>query len=224
MKNFVMISLLAVMAAMPASAQHGGYRAPVRGGLHRSFSAPRHRSSTDIYYGLRLGVTASTVRSDDKYLDGSRAMAGLNLGMAVGFQLARATPVYLETGLYYTEKGGKGNYNGPFSYSMNYLEVPIVMKYLIRLNPDVSIQPFAGVFGAVGVTGKIKDFNQRQAYSSFDSDAFKRVDGGLRLGCGIQYSHFYAELGYDIGLVNVSHDYFDSSHTGCFFANFGVNF
>ena len=34
----------------------------------------------------------------------------------------------------------------------------------------------------------------------------------------------YAELGYAIGLANVSRDDFNTAHTGCFFANVGVNF
>jgi hypothetical protein len=46
----------------------------------------------------------------------------------------------------------------------------------------------------------------------------------VRLGCGLQFDHLYAELGYNIGLANVSRDDFNTAHTGCFFANVGVNF
>ena len=77
---------------------------------------------------------------------------------------------------------------------------------------------------SVGVGGKIKDFGMRQAFSSFDDDAFKRFDGGIRIGCGIQYDFLYAEMGYDFGLANISHDYFDTSHTGTLFTTIGVNF
>jgi len=70
----------------------------------------------------------------------------------------------------------------------------------------------------------VKDSYERQAYSSFDDDGFQRFDGGLRLGCGFQYDHLYLELGYDLGLANISQDSFNSAHTGSFFANLGVNF
>lgn len=60
-----------------------------------------------------------------------------------------------------------------------------------------------GGFVAAGVAGKIKDYGHRQAFNSFGDDGFKRFDGGVRLGCGLQYSHLYAELGYDIGLLLV---------------------
>ena len=102
--------------------------------------------------------------------------------------------------------------------------MPLLMKYKIEIDGRFSVQPFAGGYVAVGVGGKIKDFGQRQAYSSFDQEGFSRFDGGIRLGCGVQYDFLYAELGYDIGLANISQDYFDTSRTGSLFATIGVNF
>ena len=144
--------------------------------------------------------------------------------LVAGLQVAPATPLYLETGLSYIEKGGKGGLYDSYSYNMNYLEVPLLIKYQYNFDYETSIQPFVGVYGALGVSGKIKDQDQRQIYNSFADDAFKRLDGGLRIGCGLQYDYLYAELGYDFGLANVSRDDFDTAHTGCFFANIGINF
>ena len=76
----------------------------------------------------------------------------------------------------------------------------------------------------IGVGGKIKNFAEREAQSSFRSDNFRRLDGGLRIGCGIGYDMFYADLTYDIGLANICHDSFDKSHNGALLLNFGVNF
>lgn len=44
------------------------------------------------------------------------------------------------------------------------------------------------------------------------------------LGCGIGYDMFYADLTYDIGLANICHDTFDTSHNGALMLNVGVNF
>ena len=216
----VMMALMSLMITVPALAQYGRSSYYGRGPV-RSYHAP----TTDIYYGLRIGLNVSTVNSDDKYLDGGTATTGLNVGGMVGFQLAPGSPVYLETGLSYMEKGGKGKVdNKKFTYGLHYLELPLVVKYMIDIDRYFSVQPFFGGSAAVGVGGKIKDFGVRHAYSSFDDEGFQRMDAGLRLGCGVQYDHLYAELGYDLGLANVSHDYFDTSHTGCFFATIGVNF
>ena len=231
MKKLLILLLLATSAGIHTQAQVGRYgygRRPKPVVVHRhTYHDDNHRygfHDTDTYYGLRIGFNLSAVTSDDRYLNGSSIKSGLNLGMVAGFQVAHATPVFIETGLYYTEKGGKGNYNGAFSYQMNYLEVPLLMKCDFEIDADTSIQPFAGIYGAVGISGKIKDFNNRQAYSSFDDDAFQRFDAGLRFGCGLQYSHLYAEAGYDLGLANIGHDYFDVTRNGCFYASIGVNF
>jgi len=92
------------------------------------------------------------------------------------------------------------------------------------MDRSFSIQPYVGGYLALGVAGKIKDFGHRQAYSSYDNEGFQRFDGGIRIGCGVQYDFVYAELGYDFGLSNISHDYFDTSRTGTFFATVGFNF
>ena len=141
------------------------------------------------------------------------------------FGLSYRAPLYLETGLYYTQKGGKGKIDGSrFTYNLDYLEVPLLLKYDCRVDRDVSIQPFLGGYVAAGVGGKIKDFGHRQAYSSYDDDAFNRFDGGIKVGCGFQFNYLYAEVGYDFGLSNISRDYFDDAHTGSLFATIGVNF
>ena len=227
MKKIFTLSLLLVMTLLPVMAQPGRYMPRRPSAYGYAHSRPHYDSRVspyDIYYGLRVGMGLSTVNSDDPYLDGGSVRTGLNLGLIVGFQLVPATPFYLETGLLYAEKGGKGNYRGDFSYSMNYLEVPFVLKYQHNFDRLTSIQPFFGVYGGVGVGGKIKDFGERVAYSSFSDDAFRRCDGGLRMGCGLQFDHLYAEVGYDLGLANVTRDYFDDAHTGSLFVNVGLNF
>ena len=110
------------------------------------------------------------------------------------------------------------------TYDLNYLEIPIVAKYKYDIDSDLSIQPFFGGYMGVGVSGKIKNFEEREAQSSFRDTNFKRLDGGLRLGCGLAYDMFYCDLTYDIGLANICHDTFDASHNGSIQLNFGVNF
>lgn len=213
-KKKLIAAALAVTAALPALAQYEDY-----GG--RNQFAVEH----NVYYGLRLGLGITTVNSDEKDLDGGGAKAGLNLGALVGFQLSPSAPVYLETGLFYKEKGGKGYVNGSkHTYDLNYLELPIIAKYRYEMAENFSIQPFAGGYFAYGISGKVKNYDARETYSSFSDSRFKRFDGGLKFGCGAEYQIIYAEVGYDLGIANISHNEFDSSHTGCFYINCGVNF
>lgn len=231
MKKFI-IAALAFVLALPTFAQGYGY-----GNRHSKYEMIHSygNEGNNIYYGLRLGLGLTSVYSDNSELDGGSLQAGLNIGGVIGFQLSPDYPVYLESGLMYMEKGGKGtNYSqqgnsstydkSKFTYSLNYLELPILVKYVYDIDQDLSIQPFAGGYFAVGVSGKMKNYSNRESKSSFDSDYFKRLDGGLRIGCGIQYQVLYGELAYEYGLANIARDEFESAHNGAFMINVGVNF
>ena len=224
----MMIAILSMMLTVPMMAQYGRPR-PTYGrpyGYRSVQTRPAYRRSvTDTYYGLRIGANFSTVNSDDRSLDGGSLRTGLNVGAVVGFQMVPQAPIYFETGLSYVEKGGTGHVDGAkFTYKLDYLEMPLVLKYNYTAAPLVSIQPYIGGYLAAGVGGQIKDFGHRHAYSSFDDEGFRRFDAGIKVGCGLQFDHLYAELGYDFGLSNISQDYFDTSRTGSLFVTAGVNF
>ena len=183
----------------------------------------------EAYFGVRIGPSFSTVNSDDKRLDGGESQTGLNVGALVGVPLSRTVPLYMELGLSYIEKGGKKYYTEggdrkKMTYDLNYVEVPLTLKYIHNFDDHFSIQPLFGGYLAVGVGGKMKNFGNREAQNSFSEDNFERFDGGLRVGCGVAYDLFYFDVSYDIGLANICHDTFDTSHNGCLQLNFGVNF
>lgn len=227
MKKTLIIALLAVICSTGANAQrnwrnHGG-----------SSWRDSHRSNDwlgdDSYVGFRIGGAFSTVNSDDPNLNGGKSLGGLELGIVAGTRLTPNAPLYFEGGLEYIEKGGKSGKksNGnQMTYSLNYIEVPLTLKYIHSFDNSFSIQPYAGGYLACGVSGKIKNFGNREAYSSFGSDSynFQRFDGGLKVGCGIGIDMFYADLSYDIGLANISHDDFEESKTGSLQFTVGVNF
>jgi len=134
-------------------------------------------------------------------------------------------PLCFESGIYYVEKGGSSSTSGSrFTYGLNYLEVPFVLKYDLPIGGSASLQPFFGGFAALGVGGKIKDYGQREAFSSYESGYFRRGDIGLRLGCDLGVGVFNVGVSYDLGLANVGQDYFDNTRTGCLSLVCGVTF
>ena len=209
-KLFILI--LAGMMAAPSFAQFD---------TSRSRSRFNH-SDTEIYYGLRLGLNIASLSSDDAEID-MDSRTGLAFGGVCGFQLANSTPVWLETGVFYSEKGGESNYNdGKVTCRLSYFQVPMVLKYAFDVYDDFYIQPYLGGYLALGVTGKVKKYATKESYSSFND--MNRLDGGLRIGCGFEYQMLYAELGLDFGLANIGKDDFDSVRTRSLFINIGVNF
>ena len=225
MKKTLLLSLLCMILAIPAMAQPGyryGYNTRVQTvGRHGNEYVAWHR----YYVGLRVGLNASHVGSDSPLLDGSSVKSGLNIGVAAGTQLTFRAPLFFETGLYYSQKGGKSG-SGPdkFTYDLNYLEVPLLIKYKHFVGNQTSIQPYAGGYLAVGTDGSIKNYGSRTAFSSFEDGYFKRFDGGLKIGCGVGFNMLYLDASYDIGLANIGQDSFDNTHNGCFTLNVGVNF
>jgi len=232
MKKTIIATMLCLFGLQATQAQvyrNSKYYNPRTDRLDYSRRSGTHHYSAvpDIYYGLRVGPTFSNVSSDSPDLDGGGTQTGLNVGAVIGFGLSRHLPLYLETGLSYTEKGGKKETaNGKMTYDLNYLELPVVLKYVCPVTRTVSIQPYLGGYVACGVGGKIKNYGSREAYSSFGSshDQFKSFDGGLKVGAGVQVDMFYADLNYDLGLANIGHDSFDSTHNGALTLNVGVNF
>ena len=107
MKRTIIFSLLCMMLALPAMAQPG-YRYG-RGPQPRVQTVSRHGNEYiawhRYYVGLRVGLNASHVNSDSPVLNGSSMKSGLNIGIAAGTQLSYRTPLFLETGLYYSQKG-----------------------------------------------------------------------------------------------------------------------
>ncbi len=227
----VMAALLVSSTAMAQFYPDGRPIYPSKRGSYYGYGGTREvtsRFSPNVYTGFRIGMTVGTVNSDSPYLDGNRAKVGLNAGVVVGTQLTTVAPLYFEGGLYYTQKGGESKYEGSkFTYALDYLELPLTFKYKIPVANDLTVDPLIGGYLALGVAGKIKDFNHRAAYGSFSDDyrdGFSRFDGGLRLGCGLSFDMLYLEASYDIGLANVGKDYFDDTHTGAFNLTCGINF
>lgn len=229
MKRTAFIMMAFALIALPSTAQNyrnSKYYNPRTGHLDYRHNNSSYRNFSDAYFGFRIGPAFSHVSSDDSRLDGGEWKTGLNVGVVAGIPLTYQYPLYLETGLSYIEKGGKKDQTTgkKMTYSLNYLEIPVVLKYKYNVDDHFSIQPQVGGYFAAGVGGKIKNYGDRDVQSSFNKENFQRFDGGLRFGCGIGYDMFYADVTYDLGLANICHDTFDTSRNGSLQVNFGVNF
>lgn len=224
--------MMAIAIAMPTFAQFDG--------SHNTKNRFNH-SNVEQYYGVRLGYNLATINSSEATVD-MNSYGGFAFGAVYGLQLANSMPLWLEAGLFYSEKGGKDD-NHISEYNDNgtkkeyfqkkttrliYLQAPIVVKYAFDVADDFYIQPFLGGYLALGIGGKTKEYGNeslnidRKSYDSFDK--FHRLDGGIRIGCGAEYQMIYAEVGFDFGLANISDDEWESARNQSFFFNVGVNF
>ena len=204
MKKFL-VAIVAVLFAAPSFAQYSS------GGFSLSEST--------VYYGARVGLNVGWISGDyDKSLG---AKAGMNIGGVLGLRVSDATPVFLESGLYFAMQGAK---DGKNEINLNYLEIPLLIKYGVQVTDDIALLPYLGPTFGLGIAGKTK-YPGEGSVGSFSSDGdFNRPDVGIKFGCGAEYNKLYLETGLKFGVTNILDDDNDAAHNGAWYLNFGVNF
>ncbi len=173
----------------------------------------------NLYYGGRMGLSLGNVSGD---LDWGGMKAGLTLGGVVGLRVSSSVPLFLESGFYYTQRGGKED---GLTANLKYLEIPILIKYGIEVADKMAVLPFIGPYFSYGIGGKYEvtqPNGSKEKFSSFN--LFNRPDMGLKLGCGFEYNMLYLEAGYQFGIANIADDDNLTAHGNALFINFGVNF
>ena len=111
---------------------------------------------------------------------------------------------------------------------MNCIEIPLLIKYGIQASEHIAVLPFLGPYFAYGVGGQreyvdVVNGGSKGKESVYDK-FLNRNDIGLKLGCGAEYNMIYAEVGYQLGLVNIADDDNKTAHANAFYLNIGVNF
>ena len=207
----VFTAIVAMMLAVPSFAQYSS------GGFELD--------KENLYYGVRIGLTNATLGGD---LDGIKSKVGMAMAGVVGLRLSSTTPVFLESGLYYTERGAK-------NIGYTNLEVPLLIKYGIKASDDIAILPFVGPYfaracwgetksalnkNAEGKETKVGTFDEKKAWTG----GLSRLNMGFKIGCGAEYNKLYLEVGYQIGVTNIAKQDDLTIRSNALFANFGVNF
>lgn len=177
--------------------------------------------------GVRAGLNLSSLSASSGGVSVSTdSRAAFHIAVTDQILLCRHLPLYFETGLAFSSRGGKAD---DVSYRPSYLQIPVLINYHFNIKDVVSIQPFAGLYYGLGLGGKVKAGNEKGDIFG-DNGAFKRSDFGVRLGAGVVWKKIYFGLGYEIGCLNlldsgVSSDYGDLKfRNNCFTLSVGYNF
>ena len=191
----ILVSIVAALMAVPSFAQFSS------GGFDLD--------KESLYYGVRFGGTLASINGDISI--GTKA--GMTLAGVIGLRLSSSTPVFLESGLYYTQRGAN-------------LEFPILIKYGIQAGDNIAVLPFFGPYFAYGIS---TDEKLKSDFAKAHDIRVNRNNMGFKLGCGVEYNKLYFELGYQFGVTNIIDDEYaagtdQSSRNNALFANFGVNF
>ena len=199
MKKFL-VSIVAALMAAHAFAQYSS------GGFELD--------KESMYYGVRFGGTLASVNGDVSV--GSKV--GMTLAGVIGLRLSSSSPVFLESGLYYTQRGAKED---NVTITSNNLEIPLVIKYGFKATDEIALLPFFGPYFAYAVSSEYEYKGETAPKDSFRPN---RNNMGFKLGCGAEYNKLYLELGYQFGVTNFVDSDDITAHNNALFLNVGVNF
>lgn len=148
---------------------------------------------------------------------------GFHIG--VGAELEFMPNIAIQTGLLFSTKGAKYQYDFPlkqvgiveYDVSANYLQLPIHLAYKIEITPETKVVFHAGPYIAYGIGGKrkivskftddLKDYIGKQEVNAFDKNfGLKRFDAGVGVGIGAEFRLITVGLGWDLGLNNIARE------------------
>lgn len=196
----LLVSIVAALMAAPAFAQYSS------GGFELD--------KENLYYGVRFGGTLASVGGDVSV--GTKA--GLTLAGVIGLRVSHSSPVFLESGLYYTQRGAKED---NITITHDNLEIPILVKYGIKATDEIAVLPFIGPYFAYAVSSEYKYKGETAPKDQFRPN---RNNMGFKLGCGVEYNKLYAELGYQFAVTNFVDSDDITAHNNALFLNLGLNF
>ena len=172
--------------------------------------------------GVRAGLNMAKYSFKDAGSVDSDPRTSFHVAVTDQILLFNKLPLYLETGLAYSSRGGKVE---GMKFQPSYLQIPVLINYHFNLN-NFSIQPFAGAYYGFGIGGKAKQGGEKEDIFG-DDGALKRSDVGVRVGVGFTWKHIYLGAGYDIGCMDLSKDnaFGDAKiRNNCFTISVGYNF
>ena len=158
-------------------------------------------------FSIKGGLNMSNFYGDE--LSDKSMKAGFNAGIGADFEFA--PNMAIQTGLFFSSKGAKYTtnvLNSELDVTANFIQLPLHYAYKIDVMPGTRVVLHAGPYVAYGVSGKAKvnvAGGNIVKSDTFDSDfGLKKFDSGLGLGVGAEFGPILVDLGWDMGLVNLS--------------------
>lgn len=152
-------------------------------------------------FGVRAGVNVANM-SVKGYSPDSKI--GFHVAGVYQRLLTSSVPLYLGTGLSFSQKGCKfGSEIGNIKPNAMYLQIPVMVNYKFNIKDAVTLYPSAGFYYGLGIGGKIK--GEGYNVDSFGkTGALKRSDFGMRVSATVEWKKFSLGVGYEFGFMDIN--------------------
>lgn len=149
--------------------------------------------------GVRAGVEVAYIRARGEYVHGTtNPRIGFRLGVSDQVLLWQRIPLYIETGVHFSSRGGRFEET---SFRPMYLQIPALLTWRFRLGERVWIRPFAGIEYGVGIGGKARtpeDWGDLFGPTGF----LRRSDLNARAGFELSIRRICIQGAFDAGLCD----------------------
>jgi hypothetical protein len=158
-------------------------------------------SDVDGWFGIRVSYSPMTIDINNLEKD----MTGLSLGFVKAFPISSQSPIFAETGadFQYFNSNILDEDGVKIDFNMYSIHVPINIGYKYAINETFSIFPYAGINARGNISGKITGSygGEKESINVFDKDdmddeAFKRLQIGWQIGCGVNFNFLYLSASY----------------------------
>ncbi len=150
-------------------------------------------------FGVRAGVNVANMSAQ-----GFSANSKVEFHVAGVYQrlLSSSMPLYLETGLSFSQKGCKyGHGIENIKANAMYLQIPVMVNYKFNIKDAVTLYPSAGFYYGLGIGGKVKGL-EMDAFGK--TGALKRSDFGMRLSATVEWKKISFGIGYEFGFMDIN--------------------
>lgn len=171
---------------------------------------------------LKAGFSSSSnvvMINNESYSSNFKKNSGFHIGASIDLPLVNF--LSFEPGLMYTTKGNRiesESYGNSYKSKFNlaYLQTNLNLKAIKNLKGALKIYVAAGPYFAYALHGTNTQTTTENGittsvskdikFSTKDNDKPNPIDLEVELGGGFEYNSFLLEMGYDIGLKDISND------------------
>ena len=149
---------------------------------------------------------------DDTYSDEYDMKPGFHVGGAVEIPINQN--FMFEPGIIFITKGVKmeePDYEISSKANLNYVDIPLLFKASSSNDGGLGFYGALGPYIGIGISGQVameydgeEESDDIKFGSDEDEDDLKRLDMGISVGGGIEFSSFQIGVSYDYGLINIA--------------------
>jgi ribosomal protein S18 len=185
------------------------FRSALIGAVAILLMLPNSSLAKGLKFGLKIGLNAAdhygeNIREVESLLDEKvKSKLAYCAGGYVTFEINTRVNMQLE--ILYSKKGSKIVEERIVTY-LDYLEIPVLIKFLLTSRGRIKPNLFAGPAFSVSLDGKTKEDSAVREWENL-----KGTDFGLIIGGGLGFApeflgrgEFNIDLRYNLGLITIS--------------------